>query len=222
MDGSAVHRAAAVFTAAACIRRGGCAAVGAGDCHLGRGGLLYLLTHIFSYLRQHLPDLLAELFIIAVLDIGFRIAPGGHARTHCRRRRNVHGTGVELEAYFVKVRVVDEYGDVEVIGVFIARRIVADLLAVLILAHEFRTALVNIKIAAGHVCKVQNIRVCLLQISCSCYHKLSRVLVQKHLGVRAERPGGVERRNLLPVFLTVGKLRLDLLDGAAAPVGKPG
>lgn len=61
MDGSAVHRAAAVFTAAACIRRGGCAAVGAGDCHLGRGGLLNLLTHIFSYLRQRLTDLLAEL-----------------------------------------------------------------------------------------------------------------------------------------------------------------
>ena len=60
-----------------------------------------------------------------------------------------------------------------------------------------------------------------MQISCSCYHKLSRVLVQKHLGVRAERPGGVERRNLLPVFLTVGKLRLDLLDGAAAPVREP-
>ena len=69
MDGSAVHRAAAVFTAAACIRRGGCAAVGAGDCHLGRGGLLDLLTHIFSYLRQRLTDLLAELFAVAVLDM---------------------------------------------------------------------------------------------------------------------------------------------------------
>ena len=119
MDGSAVHRAAAVFTAAACIRRGGCAAVGAGDCHLGRGGLLDLLAHIFLYLRQRLTDLLAELFIIAVLNVGFRIERGRHARTHCRRRRNVHGIGVDLKAHFVEVGVVDEYGDVEIIGVFI-------------------------------------------------------------------------------------------------------
>ena len=82
--------------------------------------------------------------------------------------RDSYRAGVDLKAHFVEVGVVDEYGDVEVIGVFIARRIVADLIAVLILTREFRTALVNIKIAAGHVCKVQNIRVCLLQISCSC------------------------------------------------------
>ena len=76
MDGSAVHRAAAVFTAAACIRRGSCAAVGAGDCRFGRGGLLDLFAHIPADLRQNLPDFLAELFAIAVLNIGFRIALG--------------------------------------------------------------------------------------------------------------------------------------------------
>ena len=41
-----------------------------------------------------------------------------------------------MEAHFVKIGIVDEYGDVKIIGVFIARRIVADLFAVLILALE--------------------------------------------------------------------------------------
>lgn len=79
MDGSAVHRAAAVFTAAACIRRGGCAAVGAGNCRFGCGCLLNLLTHIFAYLRQCLTDLLAELFAVAVLDVGFGVASCRHS-----------------------------------------------------------------------------------------------------------------------------------------------
>ena len=127
-----------------------------------------------------------------------------------------------MEAHFVKVRVVDENGDVEIVGVFIARRVVADLLAVLILPHKLRAALVNVEITAGHVCKVQNIRVCLSQISCSCYHKFPRVLVKKHFGVRAECSGRVEGRHPFPVLLPIGKLRLDFFDGAAAPVRKPG
>ena len=94
MDGSAVHRAAAVFAAAACIRRGGCAAVGAGHCRLGRGCLLDLLAHIFSYLRQRLTDLLAELFAVAVLDVGFGVASCRHARAYRGRRRNVYRAGV--------------------------------------------------------------------------------------------------------------------------------
>ena len=136
MDGSAIHRAAAVFTAAGCIWCGGCTAVGAGDCRFGRGGLLDLLPHIPADLRQNLPDLLAELFVIAVLNIGLRIAAGRHAGTHCGRWCDVHRAGVELEAHFVKIGVVDEYSDVKIIGVFIARRIVADLFAVLILTLE--------------------------------------------------------------------------------------
>ena len=69
MNGSAVHRAAAVFTAAGCIWCGGCAAVGAGDCRFGRGGLLDLLPHILADLRQCLTDLLAELFAVPFLYV---------------------------------------------------------------------------------------------------------------------------------------------------------
>ena len=76
MDGSAVHCAAAVFTATACIRRGRRAAAGAGDCRFGSGSLLDLFAHIPADLRQNLPDFLAELFTIAVLNIAFRIIPG--------------------------------------------------------------------------------------------------------------------------------------------------
>ena len=124
MDGSAVHCAAAVFTATACIRRGRRAAAGAGDCRFGSGSLLDLFAHIPADLRQNLPDFFAELFTIAVLNIGFRIIPGRHARTRSRRRRNVHGTGVDLEAHFVEIGIVDKNGDIKIIGVFIARRIV--------------------------------------------------------------------------------------------------
>ena len=113
MDGSAIHRAAAVFTAAGCIWCGGCAAVGAGDCRFGRGCLLDFLPHILADLRQNLPDLLAELFVIAVLNIGLRIAAGRHAGTHCGRWCDVHRAGVELEAHFVKIGIVDEYSDVK-------------------------------------------------------------------------------------------------------------
>ena len=62
MDGSAVHCAAAVFTATACIRRGRRAAAGAGDCRFGSGSLLDLFAHIPADLRQNLSDFLAELF----------------------------------------------------------------------------------------------------------------------------------------------------------------
>ena len=86
MDGSAVHRAAAVFTAAVCVRRGSRAAVGAGDGRLGRSCLLNLLTHVPANLRQRLSDFLAEPLTAAVLNIGLRVVSARHARTQCGRR----------------------------------------------------------------------------------------------------------------------------------------
>ena len=135
---------------------------------------------------------------------------------------NVTDRAQELISYGAdKVIVVDEYGDVKIIGVFIARRIVADLFAVLILALEFRTALVNIKIAAGHVCKVQNIRVGFHEISGPCHHEFPRILVKKHFSVRAECSGRMECRDLFLILLPVGKLCPDFFDGAVAPVREP-
>ena len=157
----------------------------------------------------------------AVLNVSLRIASGRHPRSHCGRRRNIYGTGIDLEAYFVKVIVVDEYGDVEIIGVFIPRGIVTDLPTVLILTFKFRAALVNVEITAGHVCKIQNIRVGFREISGTCHHEFSRVLVKKHLGVRAERSGCVECRDLFLVFFPVIKLCLDFLNSAVASIREP-
>ena len=95
------------------------------------------------------------------------------------------------------------------------------LFAVLVLALELRAALIDVEIAARHVRKIQNIRVGLRKISGSRHHEFPRVLVKKHFGVRAECSGRMEGRHPFPVLLPIGKLRLDLLDGAAAPVREP-
>ena len=97
-----------------------------------------------------------------------------------------------MKPYFIKIGIVDENGDIKIVGVFIARGIVTDLIAVFILTQDLAAAFIDVQITAGHVGKIQNIRVGFCQISGPRHHELPSVLVQEHLGNRAEGSGGVE------------------------------
>ena len=74
----------------------------------------------------------------------------------------------------------------KVVGILVAGRNVAHVLAVCILARQLRAALIDVHSAAGDGVKVQNIGIGLRQIPCAGDGEPTVILVQKHLPILAE------------------------------------
>ena len=109
---------------------------------------------------------------------------------------------------------------VEIVGILIARRVVADFLSFGVLALELMLALVDIERAARHLGKVHDIRVDAAPVACARSQPLPLVLIEVDLHVAADGLGRVKRSDLLFVGFTVCKLLFDLLDRTSTAIAK--
>ena len=110
----------------------------------------------------------------------------------------------------------------EFIAVVIARRVVADLLAVGQLAFFLGLALLHVHVAAGDLGEIQHVGIGLLPAPGRGHHEFSGILVQQHPGIHAKGACNVEFFHLRPVCLAVFQLGADLLHRALAALRKPG
>ena len=109
----------------------------------------------------------------------------------------------------------------DIVTIFVPFRLIGFFLTLLIFTLYFRTVLIHVDIATGHITKAQNIGVCFLQILCMGNHKKLLILIQHHFCPGSDGARTVERLYLFLIRLTVVKLFADLLHCAVPPVGEP-
>ena len=200
----------------------------------GTGGLLAAAARLL----ERLADLVAHLTILAVLRAVLRIDTAridhlGASRRPIHRRVThrsalrqflrliVHRAAVERETHLIKIGVADSDDKEKVVGILVAGRNVAHVLAVRVLVCQLCAALIDVHSAAGDGVKVQNIGIGLRQIPRAGDGEPTVILVEQHLPFLAERAGGAELCRLFPVFLAVGKLTFDVLHRGTAAVAEP-
>ena len=179
-------------------------------------------------LHQRFLDLIAQAHIFLVFIEAPVCAEGDSRTAHTPARGSSgHGllagadrTGIQQELHIVKVGVIDPHGTVEVIGILVAGRIVAHLLAVLRL-FLLGTALVDVQIHIQHLIQANNIRVGGRIVSGIAHHESPGILIQDDPVVLADASGGIKGSERLLVLLPVGELLLNLLHRAASAFGKP-
>ena len=123
----------------------------------------------------------------------------------------VHRAAVEVKRHIVKIRVVDAHRHLEIVGILVARRIVAHGLAVHGALH-LAAVLADVQITAGRLRKIEDIGVAGRKVTAPVHREFARAVVDIELGAAlAEGARAVERRRLCLIFFTVGKLLFYLL-----------
>ena len=133
----------------------------------------------------------------------------------------VHRTAVELKPHLIEVGMTDGDNEEKVVGILVARRNIAHVLAICVLARQLRAILINVQPASGDGVKVQNIGIGLRQIPRAGDGEPAMLLIEQHFPVFAKRAGDAELRCLFPIFLTIGKLTFDILHRGTAAVAEP-
>lgn len=128
----------------------------------------------------------------------------------------------DAELHVVHVGVVDADRRVEVVGVLVARRVVADGLAFGVFALELVAALADVEVAARDLVVVEDIRIRLAELARTRHHELAVILVDQELHVFAEASGRVESGDSLLVGLAALELGGQVCFGAVAAVVEPG
>ena len=110
----------------------------------------------------------------------------------------------------------------ERVGIFIARRIIADRPAFLVLCHQFTSVLVNFQIAAGYLAEIQDVRVGLGKLRRGSHHELFRILIDQQSGIFPDAACLMEGRNRFSVLLPIGQLLRNFLFGTLPSLTEPG
>ena len=172
-------------------------------------------------------DLVAEVDGVVV---GLDAKAGRHPHIHAPAGgRAIHAAlaGLDVavgdaELHVVDVGMVDADRRVEVVGILVAGRVVADALALGVFGLELGAALADAQIAAARLGEVKNIRIVLLVVVGGGDHELPVDLIDHKLGVFAQFPGRAKSCNRR----LIGFARLQLLGeglfGAVAALVKPG
>ena len=131
-------------------------------------------------------------------------------------------TVADAEFHVVHVGVVDADRGIEIVGILIARRVVADRLAFRVFLFELGPALADVEVAARGLAEVKNVRIRFAEPARAGDHEFPVVVVDEELHVLAEAAGRAECRHGLPVRLAALELGCQLCLRAVAAAVEPG
>ena len=116
---------------------------------------------------------------------------------------------------------IDMNGHIKIIGIRVALRVEALHVVVRVAVTDFCFAFLYIQVTARYIRERKHIRIGFGDVARRGYHEFSRVFIQKHLDIPAQRSGRLKRADCLFVRLPIRKLFLDLLNGTLFSLRKP-
>ena len=143
------------------------------------------------------------------------LATAAHHPSHSGTGKFIHNldiTGIQAKANLAKPRISYRNLDKEIVGIAVSGRVVADLLTLCIFLLQFRIFHLQIQVTGDHIGNRNDIRIRLQNIVRRSDNKAVSQFIYHNLHPIADYAGRPKACQLLPVFLPVGQLLLNLLN----------
>lgn len=173
------------------------------QCHSHAIGIIRVKRHIAGRSRSRTThhvdrslDLVTHIHALVVLidvvimqaDTGVGYGPSAVSAHDAHRLLTCLDITIrQRECHLIKILVADTDRAVEIVGIFITRRIVAYGLTCAVRTADLVSALLNVKVTTQSLGIIEYVRICCVDIACTGYHEFSGILIEDKLCITADR-----------------------------------